>query len=105
MESRILLRIEIQNPSSTDKHWNQLPGIRNPWCGMQNPRLCLILLTYVVADPFTKTRKIYFKCDKVPFDGVPHMIIGSKIYDCQHGPDRKKNEKAKISCQKVTING
>ena len=29
------------------------------------------------------------------------MIIGSKIYDCQHGPDRKKNEKAKFSTQKV----
>ena len=31
------------------------------------------------------------------------MIIGSKIYDFQHDPDRMKNEKAKISCQKVTL--
>ena len=29
------------------------------------------------------------------------MIIGSKIFDCQHGPDRKKNEKDKSSKQKV----
>ena len=29
-ESAILLRIGIQNPSSTDKHWNQEPEIRNP---------------------------------------------------------------------------
>ncbi|XP_022802847.1 uncharacterized protein LOC111340291 [Stylophora pistillata] len=28
------------------------------------------------------------------------MIIGSKIFDCQHGPDRKKSEKAKSSTQK-----
>lgn len=27
------------------------------------------------------------------------MIIGSKI--CQHGPDRKKNEKPKSSTQKI----
>ena len=30
------------------------------------------------------------------------MVIGSKIYDCQHGPDRKKSEKKKKSQQKVT---
>ena len=29
-ESGILLRIGIQNPSSTDKDWNQEPEIRNP---------------------------------------------------------------------------
>ena len=30
------LTIRIQNPSSTDKEWNLLPGIRNPRCGIQN---------------------------------------------------------------------
>ena len=29
-ESGILLKIGIQNLSSTDKDWNQVPGIRNP---------------------------------------------------------------------------
>ena len=29
-ESWILLTIAIQNPSSTDKHWNSVPEIRNP---------------------------------------------------------------------------
>ena len=29
-ESRIPLTIEIQNPSSTDKDWNPVPGIQNP---------------------------------------------------------------------------
>ena len=56
---------------------------------------------YFLTDPFSKPRKIFFKGERVPFDGVPFMIIGSKIYDCQHGPDRKKNEKAKFSTQKV----
>ena len=30
-ESEILLTIGIQNPSSTDKYWNPVPGIRNAW--------------------------------------------------------------------------
>ena len=54
-----------------------------------------------MIDPFGKSRKIFFKGERVPFDGVPFMIIGSKIFDCQHGPDRKKNEKDKSSTQKV----
>ena len=38
-ESGILLTIGIQNPSSTDKYGNPVPGIRNPQRGFQNPRL------------------------------------------------------------------
>ena len=38
-ESGTLLRIGIQNPSST-----KVPGIRNPRCGIQNPRLSWIPL-------------------------------------------------------------
>ena len=60
-------------------------------------------LVLPLTDPFIKTRKIYFNTDKVVFDGVPFMVIGSRIYDCQHGPDRKKSEKKKISQQKVTF--
>ena len=56
---------------------------------------------FILIDPFGKPRKIFFKGERVPFDGVPFMIIGSKIFDCQHGPDRKKNEKAKSSTQQV----
>ena len=37
-ESGIPRTIEIQNPSSTDKDWNPVPGIRNPRLGVQNPR-------------------------------------------------------------------
>ena len=38
-ESRILLTIGIQNPSSTDKYENPVPRIQNPQRGFQNPRL------------------------------------------------------------------
>ena len=33
-----------QNPSSTDKYWNPVPGIRNPQRGIQNPRLSQFFL-------------------------------------------------------------
>ena len=40
-ESGIPLRLD-QNPSFTVKDWNTAPGIRNPRCGIQNPRLSWI---------------------------------------------------------------
>lgn len=55
----------------------------------------------VVTDPFAKPRKVYFKDDKIPFDGVPFSIIGSKVFDCQHRPDRKKAFKARQANEKV----
>ena len=51
-ESGIPLAIGIENPSSTDKDWNRVPGIRTPWRGIQNPRLSWIALhgvTYRLA--------------------------------------------------------
>ena len=41
-ESGILLIIGVHNPSSTDKYWNQVPGIRNPQRGIPNPRMSWI---------------------------------------------------------------
>ena len=41
-ESEIPLKIGIQNPRSTDKKWNPVPGIRNPGRGIQNPTLFYI---------------------------------------------------------------
>ena len=35
-ETRIQLRIAIQNPSSTNKYWNEVLVIRNPRRGIQN---------------------------------------------------------------------
>ena len=43
-ESGIPLTIEIQNPSSTDKDWNTVPGIWNQLRGIQNPKLSWIPL-------------------------------------------------------------
>ena len=43
-ESGILPGIGIQISNSTDKNWNQVPGIRNPRHGIQNPRLSWIPL-------------------------------------------------------------
>ena len=43
-ESEILQRNGIQNPSSTDKDWNQVAAIWNPRRGIQNPRLSWIPL-------------------------------------------------------------
>ena len=37
-ESEIPLTIGTQNPSSTDKYWNPVPGNRNPRRGIRNPR-------------------------------------------------------------------
>lgn len=53
------------------------------------------------TDPFAKQRKVFFKGDKIPFDGVPFSIIGTKVFDCQHGPDRKKSFKARHAEDKV----
>ena len=43
-ESGIPLTIGIQDPSSTDKYWNPVTGIRNPRREIQNPRLSWIPL-------------------------------------------------------------
>ena len=43
-EFGIPVTIGIQNPSSTDKYWNPVPGVRNPRCGIQNLRLSWIPL-------------------------------------------------------------
>ena len=38
-KSGLPLTIQIQSPRSSNKDWNPVPGIRNPWCGIQNPRM------------------------------------------------------------------
>jgi len=43
-ESEIPRTIGIQIPSSTDRYWNPVPGIRNPRCGIENSRLSWIPL-------------------------------------------------------------
>lgn len=53
------------------------------------------------TDPFAMQRKVYFKDDKIPFDGVPFSIISTKLFACQHGPNRKKSFKARHAGNKV----
>ena len=51
------LKIEIREPSSTDKDYNPIPGIGNPWCGIQNPRLShngFLILRAVSTETFPR---------------------------------------------------
>ena len=62
---------------------------------------CAILWAsmYLSTDYSKKTHKILWedprdaKGEKIIFTGVPFVILGRKIYDCQHGVDRKAREK------------
>ena len=53
VESGILLKIGIQNPTSTDKDWNPVPEIRNPrmsWFSLHGTKLrntCEIFLLFL----------------------------------------------------------
>ena len=67
-ESRIPLTTGIQNPSSSDKYWNQEPGIRNPRCEIQKPRLSWIPLhgANYGRDPFNQNfRKFRSKTQSI----------------------------------------
>ena len=54
-------------------------------------------------DPFSKPRKVYFKDTSISFDGTPFYIIGTKAFDCKHGPDRKKVFKSKLENAKNKV--
>ena len=58
-ESGILLTIGIQNPSSTDKYGNPVPGIRNPQRLLQNPRQPWIPLHGVNGNLICSKEKLY----------------------------------------------
>ncbi|CAB4017796.1 Hypothetical predicted protein [Paramuricea clavata] len=59
--------------------------------------------TFGQGDPFAKSRKVYFKDDNIPFDGSPFFIIATKVFDCRHGPDRKKASKKKLAQEKYNM--
>ena len=51
------LKTEIREPNSTDKGYNQIPGIGNPWCGILNPRLShngFLILRAVSTETFPR---------------------------------------------------
>ena len=64
-------------------------------------RLCEAVLFKI--DPFSKPRKIYFRNGSIPFDGIPFNIVGVKVFDCKHGPDRKEASKSKLAKAKQTV--
>ena len=79
-ESRIPLTIEIQNPSSTDKNWNPVPGIRNPPCGIQNPRLSRIRLHGVRTPSYCFKRYPEVNFTWVVYDAILPSVKRSQCY-------------------------
>ena len=53
------IRNPNNNPSSRDKDWNPVPGIRNPQRGIQNPRLCWIIPLHGVKVGYLYSIYIY----------------------------------------------
>ena len=51
--------------------------------------VCLILDIYV------QNHKIRWSDEGRDFDGIPFIILGTKVPDCQHGKDRKASAKMK----------
>lgn len=56
----------------------------------------------------SKKRKIYFEDsrigstrNKIPFDGCPYIVMGRKVYDCQHGVDRHAKDKKRKKDDKL----
>ena len=50
---------------------------------------------FATTDIFGKKHKIRWSDEGLNFTGVPLIIAGTKIFDCQHGIDRKVIAKEK----------
>ena len=47
-------------------------------------------------DPLSNAHKIWW-CDKtLKYDGIPYIILGTKVFDCAQGKDRKEEIKRKM---------
>ena len=81
---RNLLTIRKQNPSSSDKDSNPVPGIRNPRRGIQSPKLSWISLHGGSSFVNTSSRGIYLfenmQCHYI-FNGRYHKSITNTTYD------------------------
>ena len=63
----------------------------------------------------SKKHKVFFEDpagghNRIKFDGCPYIIVGRKVYDCQHGVDRhakekKKNQQNGVSERQLPIYG
>ena len=63
------------NPESTDKHWNAVPGIRNPQRGIHNPRLCWIPLHEATGRDPTVVQRVGNSLEHFPRE----FLLGCKI--------------------------
>nr|XP_055025687.1 uncharacterized protein si:dkey-31c13.1 isoform X2 [Misgurnus anguillicaudatus] len=46
-----------------------------------------------VDDPKPGSKKIMWELQYVPFDGIPFMVVGRRVYSCHQGVDKHKHEK------------
>ena len=56
-----------------------------------------------LTDPFSHSRKVFLKTAKISFDGVPFMIIASKIMIASMASTGRKLQKKKSSSHKVSV--
>jgi len=56
-------------------------------------------------DVYKKKHKVYWEQTGIPFDGVPFVILGSKVLDCSYGRDRQIASKIKRKERLLEING
>ena len=55
----------------------------------------------------SKKHKVFFEDpvgghNRIKFDGCPYIIVGRKVYDCQHGVDRHAKEKQRNQQNRVS---
>ena len=63
----------------------------------------------------SKKHKVFFEDpagghNRIQFDGCPYIIVGRKVYDCQHGVDRhakekQRNQQNRVSERQLPIDG
>ena len=53
-----------------------------------------------------KKHKVFFEypAGAIRFEGSPFLILGRKVYDCQHGVDRHAKDKSKNKQESVRDN-
>ena len=49
----------------------------------------------LVLDIYVQNQKIRWSDKGRDFNGIPFIILGTKVLDCQHGKDRKASAKMK----------
>ena len=102
-ESEIPLTTGVQNPSSTDKYWNSVPGIRNPQCVESRIQECpwfAYMGWYVtLRSSFTFTIRNTHDCSKL---FVPTKCTSVRTWKLPDG-GKWSNKLSKHTCHFLTI--